>query len=103
MNYEKIKETIKEKDIPFMQLCKQVGITSVGLNKALNNRKLYIHILEDISRVIDIPMSYWFRNDSERAIRQLNERVVQLEQENRNLHDLSDYQRYEIDVLKSKL
>ncbi|TSA24371.1 MAG: hypothetical protein D4R67_12050 [Bacteroidetes bacterium] len=66
MDFNKIKKTIKEKRFPITDFVKNiVGMSATGFNQAIENRTLTIVKLEEISKALSVPMSYWWEGEKE--------------------------------------
>ncbi len=60
MDYNRIKIELERKGVSVRDLCYQIDITEQGLHQMIRNKSMKIEILERISYVLDLPMSYWF-------------------------------------------
>ena len=66
MNYNKIKKVIKNKKYPITDfIINQVGMSVTGFNQALANETLTVKKLEEISRVLNIPMCNWWEEEDQ--------------------------------------
>ncbi|MDR3093414.1 MAG: helix-turn-helix transcriptional regulator [Bacteroidales bacterium] len=64
MDYSRIKTEIERKRISIRDLCYKIDVTEQGLHQMIRNKSMKIEVLERISQVLDVPVSYWFGSDS---------------------------------------
>lgn len=60
MNYSKIKLELERRGITIKEFCREVDITEQGLHQMIRKGSMKVDILERISEVLDVPISYWF-------------------------------------------
>lgn len=63
MNYNKIKEKCFELNISIKYLCQEINISEQGLNQMIRNQSMKIEVIENIAKVLDIPVCYFFEED----------------------------------------
>lgn len=68
MNYNKIKNLITEKKYTIEKLAIEIGISSGGFHKMFKRKTLTIDNLEKISKVLGVPMIYWFEENEDKII-----------------------------------
>lgn len=54
---EKLKQALREKNMTQGELCEKIGMTANGLKKMIDNGTTRVDTLEDICRVLDVPIS----------------------------------------------
>lgn len=64
MNYGKIKIELERRKITIKDFCRKVDITEQGFHQMLRNESMRIDVLERMSQVLGVPISFWF-NDNE--------------------------------------
>jgi transcriptional regulator with XRE-family HTH domain len=64
MDYSRIKTELDRKRISIRDLCYKIDITEQGLHQMIRNKSMKIEVLERISQVLGVPVSFWFGNDS---------------------------------------
>ncbi|MDR1225817.1 MAG: helix-turn-helix transcriptional regulator [Prevotellaceae bacterium] len=65
MNYSKIRLEIEKQKMTVKNFCQKVGISEQGFSKMLDNQSIKIEILEKMSDVLGVPISYWFEENTE--------------------------------------
>ena len=60
MNYSKIKLELERRKITIKDFCRQIDITEQGLHQMIRNGSMKIDVLERISAVLGVPVTYWF-------------------------------------------
>ena len=63
MDYNRIKIELEHKGISVRELCYKIDVTEQGLHQMIRKKSMKIEILERISNVLSLPMSYWFENE----------------------------------------
>jgi len=63
----KLKKLLRIRNYLLQQLCDNIGMTPNGLRKALKNDDFKISTLKQISKFLDVDISYWFVSDEEAA------------------------------------
>jgi len=64
MDYNRIKIELEHKGISVRELCYKIDVTEQGLHQMIRKKSMKIEILERISNVLFLPVSYWFENDN---------------------------------------
>jgi transcriptional regulator with XRE-family HTH domain len=64
MDYSSLKILMKERKITARNLCQKIGITESGLWKMVKNDSMQISVLEKIAYLLDVPMAYFFENNT---------------------------------------
>ncbi len=59
----KLKNALKEKHMTQGDLCNKLGITQNGLRKMIDNNSMKIETLEQICKILELPMSYFLDID----------------------------------------
>jgi transcriptional regulator with XRE-family HTH domain len=91
MNYNKLKEKIKESDVTIRDFCKLMGLTPQGFHKNIKENGLRIGMLEKMSNKLGVPMVYWF--EESKSI--VNEQMIQYRRENEpNIEELRSDLKY---------
>ena len=62
MNYSKIKLELERRRITIKDFCRQIDITEQGLHQMIRNGSMKIDVLERISEVLGVPVTYWFND-----------------------------------------
>lgn len=66
MNVNKVKDELRRRRIPINKfITDTVGMSVPGFNDALTNLTLSVGKLEIISRALDVPVAYWFDDQSD--------------------------------------
>ena len=78
MNYGKIKLELERRGITLKEFCRKIDITEQGLYQMIRNQSMKVDVLERISEILDVPVSFWFddndeQQDKKRSARSLNE------------------------------
>jgi len=60
MNYDKIKPELEKRGIVIKDFCRRINITEQGLHQMIRNKSMKVEILERVSEVLAVPISYWF-------------------------------------------
>ncbi len=63
MNYNKIENIRKQKKVSQRDLCKIIGITTVGYSKMIREESIKVSTLEKIAKVLEVPVIYFFTDD----------------------------------------
>lgn len=93
MDYKKIKETAKARNIKVTELAKKAGITTAGFYKIIEQESTTVDTLEKISAAIGVPVQFWWDSEEEskkrfdfglsedkKQIRELEKRIALLEE-----------------------
>lgn len=56
MNYNYLKDNIKEKGFSIEKMAQKVGMTPQGLRASMKNDTLTVHTLEKISYILEVPI-----------------------------------------------
>jgi len=62
MDYSRIKSELEHKNISIRELCCRIDVTEQGLHQMIRNKSMKIEVLERISNVLELPVTYWFEN-----------------------------------------
>ena len=62
MDYSRIKVELEQKSISIRDLCYKIDVTEQGLHQMIRNKSMKVEILERISNVLGLPVSYWFED-----------------------------------------
>ncbi len=68
MDYNRIKTELERKSISIRDLCYKIDVTEQGLHQMIRNKSMKIEVLERISYVLKLPVSYWFEEDATNTI-----------------------------------
>ena len=69
MNFNKIKSLIKFKKYLITDfIINQADMSVTGFNQALANETLTVKKLEEISKVLNVPMAYWWEGEDQALI-----------------------------------
>ena len=60
MNYYKIKLELEKRGISVKDFCRQINLTEQGFYQMIRNESMKVDVLERISKVLNVPVSYWF-------------------------------------------
>jgi len=60
MNYNKIRDLMKEKKVTAAFLSRKIKMSVLGFNKSLSNESMKIEVLEKIALILEVPVSYFF-------------------------------------------
>lgn len=60
MNYNLIRDLMKQKKISIRKVCQQIEVTESGLWKMLKNETLQVSVLEKIANALEVPVSLFF-------------------------------------------
>ena len=63
MDYSRIKNELECKKLSVRELCYKIDVTEQGLHQMIRKKSMKIEILERISRVLNLPVSYWFQDE----------------------------------------
>jgi len=63
MDYSRIKIELEHKGISVRELCYKIDVTEQGLHQMIRKRSMKVEILERISNVLHLPVSYWFEDE----------------------------------------
>ena len=63
MDYNRIKIELEHKGISVRELCYKIDVTEQGLHQMIRRKSMKIEILERISNVLFLPVSYWFEDE----------------------------------------
>lgn len=63
MNYNKLKEIIISKGLTLPKLAEKIGVDKTNIYRTFSNESLTVDKLEDICRVLEIPISILFENE----------------------------------------
>jgi transcriptional regulator with XRE-family HTH domain len=69
MDYSRIKTELDRKHISIRDLCYKIDITEQGLHQMIRNKSMKIEVLERISQVVGVPVSFWFGNTDSNTLR----------------------------------
>ena len=75
MDYSRIKIELDRKNLSVRDLCIKIAVTEQGLHQMIRNKSMKIEVLERISYVLGLPVSYWFddaTNTGNQVIPKLN-------------------------------
>lgn len=64
MNYSKIKTLLEKRKITIQKLCDEVGISTVGFHNIYNNKSIKVQTLEKIADVLQVPIKYFFEDET---------------------------------------
>ena len=64
MDYSRIKSELEHKNLSIRELCFKIDVTEQGLHQMIRNKSMKIEVLERISNVLELPVSYWFEDTS---------------------------------------
>jgi transcriptional regulator with XRE-family HTH domain len=66
MYYNKIKSELEKRKITVKDFCRKLDVTEQGLYQMIRNESMKIDLLERISALLQVPISFWFDDqDSE--------------------------------------
>jgi len=60
MDYSRIKLEVDHKEMTIKDLCCRIGVTEQGLHQMIRKESMKVEILERISSVLELPVTYWF-------------------------------------------
>lgn len=72
MNYNKLKEEIKEKKFTIEEIANKIEMSREGLTRSINDEKLKIDILEKICDIIGVSPIIFFDADANHSIIQFS-------------------------------
>ena len=64
MDYSRIKIELEHKGISVRELCCKIDVTEQGLHQMIRKKSMKIETLERISKVLYLPVSYWFEDEN---------------------------------------
>ena len=94
MEFSKIRDEIKKRNLVFEDFARSINITPQGLYKALNRKSLKVTDLEKISEGLGVTAAFWWGDNEE--LKAEKKRCDYLEKSNMNLLD-------QVEELKAKL
>ena len=59
----KINEVLKRKKITQKELAEKIGMNERTVGQFLKSNSIKVHVLEKVSKVLDVPLSYWFSEE----------------------------------------
>ena len=62
MDYSRIKIELERKNISVRDLCDKIDITEQGLHQMIRKKSMKVEVLERISNVLRLPVSFWFED-----------------------------------------
>ena len=62
MDYSRIKIELERKNISVRDLCDKIDITEQGLHQMIRKKSMKVEVLERISNVLKLPVSFWFED-----------------------------------------
>jgi transcriptional regulator with XRE-family HTH domain len=65
MDYSRIKTELDRKRMSLRDLCYRIDITEQGLHQMIRNKSMKIEVLERISQVLELPVSFWFSDSKD--------------------------------------
>jgi transcriptional regulator with XRE-family HTH domain len=65
MNYRRIKTELERRNLSIKELCRRIEVSEQGLHQMIRKQSMKLEVLERISRVLNVDMAYWFREDLE--------------------------------------
>ena len=68
MNYRRIKTELEQRNLSIKELCHKIGVSEQGLHQMIRKQSMKLEVLERISRVLNVDMAYWFREDLDHEI-----------------------------------
>ena len=74
MNYYKIKIELEKRGLSVKDFCRQIDVTEQGFYQMIRNESMKVDVLERISAVLNVPISYWFDAKNE-PLKQTSETV----------------------------
>ena len=63
MDYSRIKIELEHKGISVRELCYKIDVTEQGLQQMIRKKSMKVEVLERISKVLYLPVSYWFEDE----------------------------------------
>ena len=63
MNYRRIKTELERRNLSIKELCRRIEVSEQGLHQMIRKQSMKLEVLERISRVLNVDMAYWFRED----------------------------------------
>ena len=104
MNYNKIKTLASERKITLKELCLKIDISEQGLHKMVGNNSIKVSYLEKIAEVLEVPISYFFEEES---VNISNNRNTIIGNKNQNINNnvLADIEKFkaEIEALQKEI
>ncbi len=82
MNVSELEKLRKEKNINQIDFCKKIGISTVAYLNAIKRQDFKVSTLEKISKVLGVPVSYFFEDgDKNKEVKELKKEVALLKEE----------------------
>ena len=63
----KINEVLKRKKITQKELAEKIGMNERTVGQFLKSNSIKVHVLEKVSKVLDVPLSHWFSEEEAAA------------------------------------
>ncbi len=90
MNYGKIKLELTQRGIEIKEFCKDLGISEQGFHQMIRNRSMRVEVLESISRILQLPITFWFDDNETNVKDSLSSNPAGYSDSNSNLHKQID-------------
>ncbi len=90
MNYGKIKLELTQRGIEIKEFCKDLGISEQGFHQMIRNRSMRVEVLESISRILQLPITFWFDCDETNVMDSAPSDTTGYSDVNTNLHKQID-------------
>ena len=75
MNLEKIREACAKRKLPVAHLAKQIGLSKTGLYLAIDRNTLQAKHLEDISKILNVPIWEFFDLDPSSELSKMKDTI----------------------------
>lgn len=76
MNYSKIRILMRERKLTRQDMAYRLGITPHGFDYMLENQSMKVDIIEKISKILNVPITYWFTENMEVNLEQNSPEAV---------------------------
>ena len=63
MDYSRIKIELEHKGVSVRELCYKIDVTEQGLHQMIRKKSMKVEVLERISKVLYLQVSYWFEDE----------------------------------------
>jgi len=68
MDYSQIKIELERKNISIRDLCERIDVSEQGLHQMIRKKSMKVEVLERISNVLKLPVTYWFEDTTSKRV-----------------------------------
>lgn len=88
MDYNRIKIELDRNNLSIRDLCGRIAVTEQGLHQMIRNKSMKIEVLERISYVLGLPVSYWFEDATSAGNKMIKMSYDKIDVLTKNLNEL---------------